>query len=119
MNIKENNLHHYKAIVKRIVDGDTAELAIDLGFTITWTSTCRFYGINAPELSSDDVNVKHKAEQSKQYLIDNLSIGCEVIVISRKLDKYGRPVVDVYLGDRHINQEILDKGLAIKYLANE
>lgn len=112
-------LYNYKAAVQKIVDGDTANLVIDLGFTIFWQSNCRLAGINAPELNAKDPALRARALEAKQYLIDKLSSGMEIRVCSRALDKYGRPVVDIYYGDgfaNHINQELLDKGLADKYV---
>lgn len=111
-----NNLYNYKAVVNRIVDGDTAELTIDLGFTVQWKSTCRFFGINTPELNSKDVIVRAQALEAKQYVIDKLPVGSVVHIISRQLDKYGRPLVDIYYTAemKHLNQELLDAGLAVK-----
>lgn len=108
------NLYQYQAVVNKVVDGDTIWATIDLGFTVSWASSCRFYGINTPELKATDPLVRAKALEAKQYLIDNLPVGTRILIHSRELDKYGRPLVDVYLGDRHINQEILDHGLAVK-----
>lgn len=111
-----NNLHHYKATVIRILDGDTVELVIDLGFTVQWRSTCRLYGVNTPELTSKDPLVRAKALEAKQHLIDKLSIGATVYIKSRELDKYGRPLADLYYSSefKHINKELLDLGLAVK-----
>jgi micrococcal nuclease len=114
-----NNLYHYKATVNRVVDGDTAELTIDLGFTVKWKSTCRFYGINTPELNSRDIAVKQKAKDARLYVSTQLIKGLEVLIISRELDKYGRPLVDIYYGEgftQHINQELVDKQLAVIYI---
>jgi micrococcal nuclease len=114
-----NNLYTYKATVNRIIDGDTAELTIDLGFTVKWKSTCRFYGINTPELKSRDVAVRDKAKDARLYVSTQLITGLEVMIVSRMLDKYGRPLVDIYYGKdftNHINQELVDKQLAVTYL---
>ena len=114
-----NNLYTYKATVNRVVDGDTAELTIDLGFTVQWKSTCRFYGINTPELNSRDVEVKQKAKDARQFVENQLPKGTKVLIVSRELDKYGRPLVDIYYGENftnHINQELVDKQLAVTYL---
>lgn len=108
------DLYHYQAVVDKIVDGDTIKVTIDLGFTVYWKSSCRLYGINTPELKSSDPLVRAKAIEAKQYLIDNLPIGTKILIHSRELDKYGRPLVEVYLNDRHINQDILSQGLAVK-----
>ena len=111
-------MYEYKAIVNKIVDGDTVNLTIDLGFTIYWKSNCRFASINAPELTSIDPVVRAKALEAKQYVIEALPLNTKIKIISRELDKYGRPVIDIYYGtnfEKHLNQELLDKGLAVKY----
>lgn len=113
------NLYTYEATVLRIVDGDTAELCIDLGFTISWTSTCRFYGINTPELKSKDKQVREYAKTAKAQTESHLPIGSKIKIISRELDKYGRPLVDIYCGEDntlHLNQWLVDNGYAIVYL---
>jgi endonuclease YncB( thermonuclease family) len=114
-----NNLYTYEATVIRTVDGDTAELAIDLGFTISWTSTCRFYGINTPELKSKDKLEREKAKEAKTQTESYLQAGSRIKVISRELDKYGRPLVDIYCGtdySLHLNQWLVDNGYAKTYL---
>lgn len=111
-----NNLYNYKATVVRVVDGDTVELMIHLGFTIVWRSTCRLYGINTPELNSKDPLVRVKALEAKQYVIDKLPPGTVTYINSKQLDKYGRPLAEIYyLAEmKHLNQELLDAGLAVK-----
>jgi micrococcal nuclease len=115
-----NDLYTYKATVVRVLDGDTAELIIDLGFTVQWRSTCRFYGINTPELKSKDAEEKVKAIAAKEFTKANLNDGAIVIIKSKSLDKYGRPLVDIYCGKDnsiHLNASLIDNGLArpLKY----
>lgn len=113
-----DSLYTYIATVHRVLDGDTAEMTIDLGFTIYWRSTCRFYGINAPELTSKDAGTRIKALEAKKAVMDHLGVGQKVKIVSKELDKYGRPLVDIYCGDAmdmHLNQWLIDNGLAIKY----
>lgn len=112
-------LYNYEAIVERVIDGDTLKLDIDLGFTIHWKSSCRLYGVNAPELKSKIAEVRDAAKESKQYLIDNLQVGSTILIYSKELDKYGRPLIEVFFGEnfkRHLNAELLDKNLAVKYI---
>lgn len=112
------DLYTYLATVNRIIDGDTAIMSIDLGFTISWMSPCRFHGINAPEINAKDADTRLKAIESKQAVMDHLGVGQKVKIVSRELDKYGRPIVDVYCGDKmdlHLNQWLLDNGLAKEY----
>lgn len=107
-------MYTYKSRVEKVIDGDTVRLDIDLGFTVHWKSNCRLYGINTPELNSKNPEEKIKALEAKQYLIDNLPT--EVTIISRELDKYGRPLVDIYVDNRLINQEIIDNGFSKPYM---
>ena len=109
------NLYTYKAKVLRVVDGDTIELSIDLGFTITWTSTCRLSGVNAYELRSEDEKDKAKAIKGKEWMIQQLPVGTDIIIVSKSLDKYGRPVAEVWKGKTNINEALLEQGLAVKY----
>ena len=86
-------MYTYKAEVIRVIDGDTIVLNIDLGFKIHHITPCRLAGINAPEMNSKDEKVRAAAVASKEYLMTLLPEGMEVTIVSRKLDKYGRPVV--------------------------
>jgi micrococcal nuclease len=86
-------MYTYKAEVIRVIDGDTVVLNIDLGFKIHHITPCRLAGINAPEMNAKDEKVRAAAVQSKEFLSGLLLEGMEVTIISKKLDKYGRPVV--------------------------
>lgn len=109
-------MYTYNAKVIRVIDGDTVELDIDLGFTIHWKSSCRLYGINTPELKSSDKDERLKALEAKNFLIQELSVGSDVTINSKKLDKYGRPLVEVINNHININQELLVLGLAKEYI---
>lgn len=115
-----NDLYTYKATVVRVIDGDTVELIIDLGFTVQWKSTCRLYGINTPELRSKNADEKAKALLARDFTKANLNEGAIVIIKSKKLDKYGRPLVDIYCSEDysiHLNAALIDAELAtsLKY----
>jgi endonuclease YncB( thermonuclease family) len=96
-------MYQYKAKLNKIVDGDTVNLTIDLGFRMTMTANCRLAGINAPEMSTKEGQV------AKVYLTTILPDS--FTIQSTGLDKYGRPVVKI--GD--INQKMIDSGNAVKY----
>jgi micrococcal nuclease len=95
-------MYTYKAEVIRVIDGDTVVLNIDLGFKIHHISPCRLAGINAPEMNAKDEKVRAAAVASKEYLMGLLPEGMEVKIISKKLDKYGRPIVSIGLNDSMI-----------------
>lgn len=86
-------MYTYKAEVIRVIDGDTVVLNIDLGFKIHHITPCRLAGINAPEINAKNEKVRAAAVASKEYLKFLLFEGTQVTIISKKLDKYGRPVV--------------------------
>jgi endonuclease YncB( thermonuclease family) len=96
-------MYTYKAKLNRVVDGDTVNLTIDLGFRLTYTANCRLAGINAPEMSTEEGKV------SKVALMQMLST--EFTIESTGLDKYGRPVVRI----GSINDKMVEGGYATKY----
>jgi len=103
--------YKYKAKVLRVIDGDTVVFSIDCGFKIKYEAECRFYGIDTPELRKKDQ--KGAALVSKKWVEDN--IGTEVVIYSKEIDKYGRPLVVVYQGDLNLNEKLIELGLAVKY----
>ena len=73
----------YRAVVTNVHDGDTCTTALDLGFGVTFTSNCRVFGINAPELSTD------AGKSAAAYAQQLLPVGTQVMVTSHGWDKYG------------------------------
>lgn len=76
----------YRAVVSKIVDADTMDLKIDLGFRIGTLIRVRLLGINAPEMRTQE------GKAAKGALLSFLPIGSEVIVRTYKdpVDKFGR-----------------------------
>jgi len=98
-----NKMYQYKAKLNRVVDGDTVNLTIDLGFRLTYTANCRLAGINAPEMNTEE------GKTAKVALMQMLP--SEFIIESTGLDKYGRPVVKI----GNINDKMVEGGYATKY----
>jgi micrococcal nuclease len=101
-------MYNYKAIVNRVIDGDTVNLTIDLGFRLSYTANCRMAGINAPEMSED------AGKASRTALMESLPVGQEVDIISTGLDKYGRPIVVIKANGTDINIKMITQGFAVK-----
>jgi micrococcal nuclease len=101
-------MYNYKAIVNRVVDGDTVNLTIDLGFRLSYTANCRMAGINAPEMSED------AGKASKDALRLLIGQGEVVDIISAGLDKYGRPIVIIKHRGDDINIKMITQGFAVK-----
>ena len=63
-------MYEYNCEIKRVVDGDTVDVIIDLGFDIFYKSRVRLYGIDTPESRTRNKDEKVRGLMSKQYLID-------------------------------------------------
>lgn len=112
-------MYQYKAHVDRVVDGDTLDLIIDLGFKITTHQRIRLAGINAPEtytVKKDSEEYK-KGMAATEFVQKRLTANnYEVIVETDKLTgKYGRYIGTIRLSDSEVslNRELVDKGLAV------
>lgn len=106
-----NELYRYKADVIRVIDGDTIEVDIDLGFNMSASDIhLRFDGVNAPETRTKDQAEKTaglEVKEKLQSLIhkNNNTVYCHVV----KKGKYGRWITKVYLDKgfkRSINKRV-------------
>lgn len=79
-------MYTYKAKVIKVIDGDTIDLTVDVGFSITIKERFRLYGINTPE---DSLGIP-----AKEYLALLLrELNNEIIITTVKKEKYGRYLV--------------------------
>ena len=112
-------MYEYKATVKRVIDGDSLVLDIDLGFHIVMNETkIRLYGLDTPEMNSDDPLLRLQAVLATRYLFDNLPVGSKVVIktILDKREKYGRLLATIITEDGfNINEGLLNNKLAISY----
>ena len=109
-------MYEYEAEVIRVVDGDTIVLRIDLGFKLSWKVSCRLHGIDCPEMRSKSASERVAAKAAKEFTESELLIGSTVLVYSVELDKYGRPLVDIFYGDKHLNEELVSNNHAKLYM---
>ena len=103
--------------INRVIDGDTIDVDIDLGFSITITQRVRLQGIDAAETRTKDLVEKEKGLAAKAWLEKELSREGEWIIITTKEDKYGRILGTLYLvGDPvTVNERMLNEGIAEPY----
>lgn len=109
--------YEYHATLRRVVDGDTLDLAIDLGFECTLITRARLLGVNTPEVVGVSKQQGLAAAAFVQQWLD--ARGGNVLVRSFKAkqrEKYGRWLVEVWGSDGNacLNTELLDRGLATK-----
>ena len=107
-------MFYYKVEVLRIVDGDTVDVRIDLGFNVWHKCRVRLVGINAPESRTRDLEEKARGLAAKQWLIDRLEFK-DVEMKSHGSGKYGRILGELFIEDVNINQEMIKEGHAVKY----
>lgn len=112
---------YYVKKVNKVVDGDTIDVDIDLGFDISFSSRVRLAGIDTPESRTSDKMEKALGLESKAYLKHAIDNAKSVVIKTEKLDsseKYGRILGWVFLdgSEKSINQEMIDKGYAWGYL---
>ena len=111
----------YKYKIKniiRVVDGDTVEVDIDLGFHVTLNQRVRLKGIDAPETRTLDLEEKDKGIQARLWLEKELSKEGEWIIETTKEDKYGRMLGTLYLVGEPVtvNERMLNEGIAKPYM---
>lgn len=109
MTISEPNW--YRALVTRVIDGDTLEVQVDVGFYLSTTRPLRLAHVDAPE---------HNTEAGKRAsaFVSGLlgPLPAPVMVHTFKpADKYGRYLADVYIGDSSLAGKLLEVGLAKPY----
>lgn len=108
----------YDAEVEKIVDGDTVDLLVSLGFRVQMKLRFRLARINAAEMSDPRVEIKDKALKGKERLALLLKNPSVTIQSSKPLneDKYGRWLAEIYTKTGvNVNQVMLDEGLAKIY----
>ena len=106
--------------VAHIVDGDTLDLIVDLGFNITHKIRVRLEGIDTPESRTKDLEEKARGLESKAYFTEMLA-KCEgtLIVQTHKKGKYGRYIGTLISDDGDsrvdINRMLIREGYAVEY----
>jgi micrococcal nuclease len=114
---------YYVKQVTKVVDGDTIDVVIDLGFDISFTSRVRLAGIDTPESRTRDLAEKALGLESKKYLADRIKSAKNVVIRTEKInssEKFGRILGWLYLDgeSNSINHEMIEKGYAWGYLGD-
>jgi micrococcal nuclease len=108
-------MYHYKATLNRIIDGDTIDVNIDLGFSVKIKQRVRLYGINTPEVRTKDLNEKKKGLEATEYLRKILPKEFIIETILNKRGKYGRVLGILWVKDVNINEKMVNEGYAKRY----
>ncbi len=112
-------MYEYNARLERVVDGDTIDALVDLGFD-TWKKVrVRFLGINAPESRTRDLEEKKLGlaakDRVKEILEEN---GNKFILKSHGVGKYGRCLGEIFvetLGETSLQKTLINEGHGVEY----
>jgi micrococcal nuclease len=120
---KQVKKHGYSAKLVRVVDGDTADAMIDLGFNTWVKKRIRFYGVDTWESRTRNLEEKKKGLAAKAYvkdLLENSDDG-KFSVISYGLGKYGRVLGELFVKghDTSVNDLLKENGHAYEYFGEK
>jgi len=111
-------MYEYGCTVTRVVDGDTIDVIIDLGFSILHKCRVRLYGIDTPESRTRDKDEKVRGKLAGKYLKDTIDNGDTIVLQTKMKDskgKFGRVLANVVVDDININQQMIINHLAVRY----
>jgi micrococcal nuclease len=112
-------VYRIKSITK-VVDGDTIDADIDLGFDISLTKRIRLAGIDSPESRTRDLEEKALGLESKEWLKKTLEGAKDILIKTEKPDsteKYGRIIGHLFINDQEtsLNNQMIAEGYALEY----
>lgn len=112
-------LYRYSGIVTKVIDGDTLDITIDLGFNIYTKERFRLFGIDTPEKTSKLPEIRAIANQATAFVKETVE-GKEVTIESVEKDKYGRWLAKVHINPDQptLNEQLIALGLAKVYFGD-
>jgi micrococcal nuclease len=119
-------MYKYKAKLVRVIDGDTLDAMIDLGFNTWVKKRIRLSSINAFETRTRNKEIKRKGLAAKARVVEILEQNNnEFLLISHGLGKYGRCLGELHIEKNYIKSEkyegkiinelLVEEGHAVKY----
>ena len=109
-------MYEYKATIVRVVDGDTVDVDIDLGFD-TWlhNQRIRLYGIDTTECRTRNKKEKAHGLLAKEYVQKALVVGRTYALTTKEKGKFGRFLGEFKTGKGLITKLLVKEGLAVPY----
>jgi micrococcal nuclease len=116
---ENKNVYYYNAEVKKVIDGDTFDIIIDLGFDTLRKGRVRLYGVNTPESRTKNIEEKQQGLAAKEFTdqwLARAEYKVKIETILDKNEKYGRVLAKVWdnVGNC-LNADIIASGLAREY----
>ena len=115
-------MYEYKCKVKRVVDGDTMDVILDLGFDVHHAVRVRLAGIDTPECRTRDLDEKARGKLAKKFLENWLSQEYEkkkivIKTFKKSKGKFGRALAEIWVNDVNVNEDIIECYHAVPYSA--
>ncbi len=112
--------YFYRATVLEVIDGDTIDLMVDLGFSVYHKIRVRLNGINTPESRTKDLREKELGLKAKAFTKDWTTRHKDVLVHTSvdKKEKFGRILAKVYSDENKtacLNEDLIEAGYARAY----
>jgi len=113
-------MYTYKATLDRVVDGDTVDLNIDLGFDVWIKKRVRLHHVDTPEKRTSDPLEKYFGFLATGFVIRKLTTATQLVVkttIDGPTDKYGRVLGIIWLDSEQasINDQLIENRYAVEY----
>ena len=108
-------MYKYNAIVKRVIDGDTIEVEIDLGFFVSFKATLRLLRIDTAEVRTKNLKEKKHGKAATQRVLE-LTKNENVVIETHSRGKYGRWLSEVFIPkkNRYLTDILLEENFAKK-----
>lgn len=114
-------MYEYTATLIRVIDGDTVDVILDLGFSLFKRERIRLAGIDTPETRTKNLEEKLFGMEAKDYVTERLTNADKIVCKTIKEGKYGRVLGWLYLTEDSLessislNQELINYGYAWEY----
>lgn len=114
-------MYEYRATILRVIDGDTVEARVDLGFDVSVVERFRLYGINAPEVKGESRDAGNAAAEYLRTLVAKNATGGVLTIQTRKdkREKYGRYLAVLIANGVNLNAVMVNAGHAVPYMETE
>ena len=112
--------YYYAVDIVKIVDGDTVDVRIDLGFDVLHKCSVRLMGMNAPESRTRDKEENVRGLAAKEWLTKEFYDAVDPIELqSHGKGKFGRILGEFFINGVNINQSMIDNGHAVEYFGGK
>jgi micrococcal nuclease len=113
-------MYEYKCFTIRVVDGNTIDAEVDLGFNVLVRQRIKLFGVHCSDIRSADPKEKERAQKARNRLAELVGKEFYCHTIMNKRGKAGRTLGHVHIMDANenridVNQILINEGLATRY----